>query len=106
MVAGGVDAVGAQPSTAGSSDGHAGAAARLAIGRQGRGEQNGPLAAVGGPYGGVGGACRCADGRERLAPFSLDNVTADLWFIGGSPRCRHAPQNLQNPQNRPAGEVL
>jgi hypothetical protein len=40
------------------------------------------------------------DGRERLGPFSLDNVTADLALTGGSPRCRHARQNLQNRQNR------
>jgi hypothetical protein len=46
------------------------------------------------------------DGRERLGPFSLDNVIADLALTAGSPRCRHAPQNLQNLQNRPASEVL
>jgi hypothetical protein len=46
------------------------------------------------------------DGRERLGPFSLDNVTAAMSFIGGSPRCRHATQNPQNPQNRLANEVL
>jgi hypothetical protein len=45
-------------------------------------------------------------GRERLGPFSLDNVTVDLALTGGSPRCRHAPQNLHNLQNRPASEVL
>ena len=46
------------------------------------------------------------DGRERQGPFSLDNVTADLALTGGSLRCRHARQNLQNRQNRSASEVL
>jgi hypothetical protein len=35
-------------------------------------------------------------GRERLGLFSLDNVTGDLALTAGSPKCRHAPQNLQN----------
>jgi len=39
------------------------------------------------------------DGRNWLRPFSLDNVTGQLTFIGGRPRCRHATQNPQNPQN-------
>jgi hypothetical protein len=34
--------------------------------------------------------CDSRDGRERLGPFSLDNVTADLALTEGSPRCRHA----------------
>jgi hypothetical protein len=50
--------------------------------------------------------CRCRLTEKRLGPFSLDNVTAVLAFIGGSPRCRHTPQNPQNPQNRSAEEVL
>jgi hypothetical protein len=45
-------------------------------------------------------------GRERLGPFSLENVTAVLSFISGVPGCHHATQNPQNPQNLLPGEVL
>jgi hypothetical protein len=50
--------------------------------------------------------CGSGSGREWLRPFSLDNVTAALPFMSGSPRCRHASQNPHNPQNLLPDEVL
>ena len=73
---------------------------------RGRATRTARLTAVSGPYGGVGGAAGNADDLELLGPFSLDNVTATVSFIGGSLGCCHAPQNLQNRQNQSAGEVL
>jgi hypothetical protein len=39
-------------------------------------------------------------GRERLRPFSLDNVTGEFILIGGRPRYRRAPQKRQNRQKQ------
>jgi hypothetical protein len=39
-------------------------------------------------------------GRERLGPFSLDNVTGEFTLIAGRPRYRRAPQKRQNRQKQ------
>ena len=45
---------------------------------------------------------RYRHGRERLTPFSWDNVTGDVTLISGRPRYRRAPQKRQNRQKRSA----
>ena len=44
--------------------------------------------------------------RERLGPFSLDNVTGGFTLIGGRPKYRRAPQKRQNRQKQLRGLFL
>jgi hypothetical protein len=70
------------------------------------GSRRGRRSAVGARRRSEAGGRECRHARKRLRPFSLDNVTLTLRLIEASRRCRHAPQNLRNSQNRPGAEVL